>query len=259
MDLFLNRNAAEIRSECNTRRRVLRKDSLFAMRVPMLDPASNSSNILNRRGISTNLAAQKDRSTYAPDYAPGSQKSGQTVASKIKKTFTKRRSLPKNFLLKRLDARYWKRLFRYFYIRFLRMSSSPEAIARGVAAGMFAGSFPLMGLQIIIGVAVAAAIRGNKAIAAASTWISNPLTYVPLFWLNFQVGRWLLRLPATTEFSFSSSWNLDAVMHMGLAVVASLMVGSLVVGLVASAVGYFLGLAIARRVQHVRHRRKTSR
>lgn len=212
----------------------------------MLDPVSDSSNVLDRRIAATETTAKEGRS-----------KSAKAVASRVKSTLTKRRSLPKNFLLKRLDALYWRRLFRYFYIRFLRMRSSPEAVARGVAAGVFAGSFPLMGLQIIIGVAIAATIRGNKAIAAASTWISNPLTYVPLFLLNFHVGRWLLRQPATTELPISgSSWSWDALMSMGLSVVVSLMVGSFVVGLVASALGYFVGLAIARRVQRVRHRQK---
>lgn len=190
----------------------------------MLDPLSNPSNIL-------------DRGTTASD----------TTAKGV---LPKRQTLPKNFLLKRLNRRYWRRLFRYFYIRFLRIRSSPEAIARGAAAGAFAGSFPLMGLQIIIGVAIAAMIRGNKAIAAASTWISNPLTYVPLFLLNFHVGRWLLRQPTTTELPISSSsWSWDALMSMGLSVVASLMVGSFMVGLVMSALGYFVGLAIAKRVQ----------
>ncbi|PZO21876.1 MAG: DUF2062 domain-containing protein [Leptolyngbya foveolarum] len=181
--------------------------------------------------------------------------SRQTISSRVKKTLARRRSLPNNGLLKRLDALYWQRLSRYFYVRFLRMSSSPEAIARGVAAGIFAGSFPLMGLQIIIGVAIAVMVRGNKAIAAASTWISNPLTYGPLFLLNFHVGRWLLRQPVTTDLPISSSsWSWDALTSMGLSVVGSLMVGSLVVGLVASFVGYFVGLAIARRVQRAKHR-----
>ena len=198
----------------------------------MLDPLSNPSNIL-------------DRGTTAPD-------------STAKGMLPERRSHPKNFLLKRLDTRYWRRLFRYLYIRFLRMRSSPEAIAKGAAAGAFAGSFPLMGLQIVMGVAIAAAIRGNKAIAAASTWISNPLTYVPLFLLNFHVGRWLLRQPTTTELPISSSsWSWDALMSMGLSVVASLMVGSFLVGLVLGALGYFVGFAIAKRVQYLKQYKRS--
>ena len=198
----------------------------------MLDPLSKPSNILAR-------------GTTVPD-------------STAKGTLPKQRSLPKNFLLKRLDTRYWRRLFRYLYIRFLRIRSRPEAIARGAAAGAFAGAFPLMGLQIIIGVAIAATIRGNKAIAAASTWISNPLTYVPLFLLNFHVGRWLLRQPMTTELPISSSsWSWDALMSMGLSVIASLMVGSFVVGLIVGALGYFVGFAIAKRVQYLKQRKRS--
>lgn len=163
-----------------------------------------------------------------------------------------RRSLPNNFLLKRLDMLYWKRLLRYMYIRFLRMQGSPEAIARGMAAGVFAGSFPLLGLQTIIGVAIAAVFRGNKVMAAVSTWISNPLTYVPIFALNFHIGRWLLRLPSNIALP-SSDTGVDQWMNLGMSVTSALMVGSLVVGSVLSVVAYYIGLKVAH---HVRARKK---
>ena len=148
---------------------------------------------------------------------------------------------------------YWKRLLRYLYIRFLRMRGSPQAIARGIAAGVFAGAFPLFGFQTIIGVALAALVGGNKVVAAASTWISNPLTYLPLFALNFHVGRLLLRLPATTMLSLSPDHPNDW-MAMGMDVGAALMLGSCVVGLIASVCGYYAGLRIAQRVQAAKDR-----
>lgn len=221
----------------------------------MLDPAPNSHNAL-----ASTIADRNLREDEPVDRERDKNKSGDGIVGLASAEKRTRRALPKNSFLKRLDTLYWRRLFRYFYVRFLRMRSSPEAIARGMAAGVFAGSFPLMGLQIIIGVAIAAIVRGNKAIAAASTWISNPLTYVPLFWLNFQIGRWLLRFPPTTELSIgSSSWHWNTFMSMGVQVFFSLMVGSLVVGLAASVVGYFLGLAIAQRVQHVQYRKKSQK
>ncbi len=164
-----------------------------------------------------------------------------------------RRSLPENFFLKRLDTLYWRRLLRYLYIRFLRMRGSPPAIARGVAAGVFAGSFPLLGFQTLIGVSIAALIGGNKVVAAASTWISNPLTYLPLFALNFHIGRLLLRLPSTTVLPLSAD-HLNDWMAMGKDIVAALMLGSCVVGLIASILGYYLGLTIAQRVRTARGR-----
>ena len=86
----------------------------------------------------------------------------------------------------------WRRQLRYFYIRFVRMRGTPEAIGRGIAAGVFAGWFPLFGLQTIIGVAIASVVRGNKIMAAAGTWISNPFTYVPIYYFNFRIGQVLL-------------------------------------------------------------------
>ncbi len=172
---------------------------------------------------------------------------------RVRKTW--RRSLPQNFFLKRLDALYWKRLLRYLYIRFLRMEGSPEAIARGVAAGVFAGSFPLLGFQTIIGIAIAALVRGNKVMAAAGTWISNPFTYVPLFALNFHIGCWLLRLPTEVVLTASST-DPNEWMTMGISVTAALMVGSFVVGIVASLLGYYLGLMVARRIRTARAARR---
>lgn len=169
----------------------------------------------------------------------------------------KRRSLPKNFLLKRLDILYWKRLLRYIYVRFLRMRSSPRAIARGVAAGAFAGSFPLLGIQMLFGVAIASCVRGNKVVAGASTWISNPITYVPLFALNFHIGRLILRLPPTEM--PTSAVGLDVWMSMGLDVGAALMLGSLITGVLMSVAGYYVGLRVAERVQARKLRKSSQR
>lgn len=161
-----------------------------------------------------------------------------------KKQLAKRKHLSQSALLKKFDLTYWRRMLRYFYIRFLRMQGSPQAIARGIAAGVFAGAFPLLGFQTIIGVAIAALTRGNKIMAAAGTWISNPLTYVPIFALNFQVGCWLLRLPNDIVIP-SATAGMKEWMSLGMSATAALMVGSFVVGIVASLVAYYLGLKVA--------------
>lgn len=166
----------------------------------------------------------------------------------VKQKSNKRRPLPKHFLLKRLDILYWKRLLRYLYIRFLRMQGSPAAIARGLAAGAFAGSFPLLGFQTLIGIAIAAIFRGNKVMAAVGTWISNPLTYVPLMALNFHVGRWLLRLPNTTVLPTSTS-DMSEWMDLGMSAMSAMLVGSFLVGIIASLLAYYVGLAVAHRAR----------
>lgn len=207
---------------------------------------------------STSQPSIKD-ATNALMRVPVKNEGSQKVAKRSTKRGLPKRSLPKNSFLKRLDTLYWRRLFRYLFIRFLRIRSSPEAIARGVAAGAFTGSFPLLGIQSIAGIALAALFRGNKMVAAASTWISNPITFVPLFALNFQVGRWLLRLPTTTVLPSASPAGLDAWMEMGLDVAGALMLGSCVVGLVMSVVGYYVGLMVAQRVRRAKIARRRRR
>ena len=75
-----------------------------------------------------------------------------------------------------------------------------RSVARGVAMGVF------FGLMIPIAQIPAAAIaslllRGNLLIAAASTLVSNPLTYGPLYYFAYQLGAGVIghRTPANVE------------------------------------------------------------
>ncbi|NER00307.1 MAG: DUF2062 domain-containing protein [Cyanothece sp. SIO2G6] len=151
----------------------------------------------------------------------------------------------------------WKRRLRYFYLRFVRLRGSPEAIATGVATGVFAGWFPLFGLQTIIGIALATIFKGNKLMAAAGTWVSNPLTYIPIYYFNFRVGQQLLagvgmqtELPDWTVVQaivVESGWAaFSQLMALGGIVSAALFLGCCVVGLVSAIAAYFLTLWLLR-------------
>ncbi|MBE9079304.1 DUF2062 domain-containing protein [Romeria aff. gracilis LEGE 07310] len=149
----------------------------------------------------------------------------------------------------------WRRTFRYFYLRFLRLRGSPREIARGLAAGVFAGAFPFFGFQTIFGIALAAVVRGNKIMAAAGTWISNPLTYVPIYAFNFKLGSLLLGM-SSSEIDFSSQQSIREWMSMGMDISAALIVGSCLVGLVASVIGYSVGLNLAVRYRQARRQKR---
>lgn len=139
-----------------------------------------------------------------------------------------------------------RRLVRYIYIRFIRLRSHPRAIAKGLAAGVFAGSYPLFGLQTFLGVAIAAAVGGNKIVAAAGTWISNPLTYVPIYAFNYQIGRWLLGQSTNTSLTNQSPQEW---MSLGLDITVALMVGSTLVGMILAIVSYYTGLRVAYKIK----------
>ena len=150
-------------------------------------------------------------------------------------------SLPLPRSPKRFD---WKRGSRYLYLRLVRLKSTPAAIARGLAVGVFAGCFPIFGFQTLVALVLAIPFQGNKLVAAAGTWISNPLTYVPIYLFNFRVGKWLLQDPelrgvatARTVFETDQNW-----MQLGGEMIVPLFVGCGFTGAIAAVVAYFVGL-----------------
>ena len=161
----------------------------------------------------------------------------------------------------------WTRGCRYYYLRLVRQRGSTAAIARGLAAGIFAGLFPLFGLQTIIGVGLATICQGNKIIAAAATWVSNPLTYVPIFFFNFRVGLFTLsvlgvnpELPDLEAFQalITTPDNLafEALLDLGGLVSGALFLGCFVVGSISAFVSYFGGLWLFKALRQQRYRRK---
>lgn len=142
--------------------------------------------------------------------------------------------------------RSWQRCLQYFYWRLVRLKGRPESLARGLACGVFAGLFPIFGFQIIIGVFLAVIFRGNKILAAAGTWISNPVTYVPIYAFNYQVGKFLLNQHDVTNVSLQSQQQVTA---LGSEMIVTLLLGCCAVGLICSILSYFLGLWLICRVR----------
>ena len=71
---------------------------------------------------------------------------------------------------------------------FSHQDGSPFFNAKGLAIGVFSGCFPFFGFQTLIGVFLAKLFKGNIFLAAIGTWISNPFTYIPLYYFNYKVG-----------------------------------------------------------------------
>ena len=114
---------------------------------------------------------------------------------------------------------------------------SPSQRALGLSLGIFSGCFPFFGLQTLMGVFLAKILKGNSILAALGTWISNPLTYVPLYYFNYRVGSLLINNDKdivdfshiTTNKLWSQGWSLSS----------RLVMGSISVGLVTGIIGGF--------------------
>jgi hypothetical protein len=146
------------------------------------------------------------------------------------------------------------RRLRYIWLRFLRLRGTPEYLARGLAAGVFAGLFPLFGFQTLIGIAIAVPLKGHKLMAAAGTWISNPLTYAPLFFWNFYLGKWLLN--SQISFQPESLESMEQFLQLSTEFVGNMMVGSAVMGLICAVASYFIGVTAIAWLYHQRRQNR---
>ena len=111
-----------------------------------------------------------------------------------------------------------------------RQEGTPGQRARGLAAGVFCGCYPFFGLQIVFSVGVASLVRGNHLLAAAGTLVSNPLTYVPLYWFNYLVGCQLLG--PNSQSTSLAELNRSSLWAQGWDFTLRILLGSTVVGMV---------------------------
>ncbi|MEP3279719.1 MAG: DUF2062 domain-containing protein [Stappiaceae bacterium] len=99
--------------------------------------------------------------------------------------------------LHRLRVALWpksgfKRSYKYFGKRVLRLTASEHAVAAGVAAGAMASFTPFVGFHFIIAFFFAFFVGGNMLAAALGTSVGNPLTFPFMWTANFKVGSLIL-------------------------------------------------------------------
>lgn len=153
-----------------------------------------------------------------------------------------------------LITHWLKTQLRRLYVEAKKIKGKPVVLARGLAVGVFAGCFPFFGIQSIISVLLATMVRGSKVAAVAGTWISNPLTYLPIYVFNYQVGKFLLRVESISsrEIDFDSLANF---MEFGTTFAIALLVGCCFVGAIAGIISYFVGLYFFQRWRTPRNKK----
>lgn len=86
----------------------------------------------------------------------------------------------------------WARAYEYVKLRIRRLPDTPQKIARGLWAGVFAAWTPFYGLHFILALLLARVMRGNMIAALLGTFFGNPLTYVPIAVISLNTGHVLL-------------------------------------------------------------------
>ena len=125
---------------------------------------------------------------------------------------------------------------------FRQQNGSPFFNAKGLAIGVFSGCFPFFGFQTLLGVFFAKLAKGNIFLAAIGTWISNPFTYIPLYYFNYKVGSIFIR--NSTNIPIERNWGINDLWEQGSLFLIKLLLGSSFVGLLLASISGFIVLLL---------------
>ena len=85
--------------------------------------------------------------------------------------------------------------------------------------------------------AVAIMVRVNLPISVALVWITNPVTFAPIFYAAYRLGAYILGLePMELDFELSAEWIGS---HIAI-IWEPLLLGCLIMGSTAAVVSFFL-------------------
>ncbi len=159
-----------------------------------------------------------------------------------------------------------KRLLRYYYLRFIRLRGDPHELALGMSFGIFTGMMPIMPFQMALALALALFFKGSKITAALGTWVSNPLNWYFLYYFSYKIGVHILGLHGQ-EALFSSIMAavrsgqesmviVEKILSSGGLMVATFLVGGLIMGTVFAIPSYFIFLVIFKKIRAWRELRR---
>jgi hypothetical protein len=90
------------------------------------------------------------------------------------------------------------RIYLHLILPFQQSHSPIPELAWGASIGMFIGITPTVGVQMYIAAAVWAVCRYgfgfhfNLPVAVGMVWISNPVTFLPMYYAYLVTGDWVL-------------------------------------------------------------------
>ncbi len=141
-----------------------------------------------------------------------------------------------------------------------------RSVARGVSIGLVAGLVPGP-VQMLLAVIIAIPLRANILAAAATTWYTNPLTFIPLYILAYTIGALVTGEPVRNVIppDFSVPWLefwkvIPAMFDWFVSLGSTLLIGLAIQSAVFAVGGYVATMVLWRCiVSRMWSRRKTKK
>ena len=180
------------------------------------------------------------------------------------------RSVPRRVLgcpppTKKGGSRRIKYIINQWIHRLIHLNESPYRIAMGCACGIFCSALPIFG-QTFIGMIAALVLRASVIASLPWTWISNPLTTLPMWYGGYRLGIWIMpgkHKPLSYTEIQALMQNFDQMdWTQGLSLLSTelwealqpLWLGTVVMGLAMAAPSFILVYYVAKGILRRRNR-----
>ncbi|MEE4659608.1 MAG: DUF2062 domain-containing protein [Halieaceae bacterium] len=110
-----------------------------------------------------------------------------------------------------------------------------NSAARAFFLGLFLAFVPLP-IQMLLAAVLAVRLRANLPLSVALSWINNPLTFAPMFYLAYRVGAVVMGKPPQ-QLAFDMSW--EWISSSLVAVWQPFLLGCAICGFFFGSLGFF--------------------
>ena len=128
----------------------------------------------------------------------------------------------------------------------LLLQDTPHSIALGTAIGLFIAWTPTVGIHMILVVAICLVLRANKTASLVAVYVSNPLTMLPMYWIDYLLGALVLDKRFTyddmRQLLDFHGWNgfKHALWTLCVELAGPMWLGGLVLAMASAVPGYYL-------------------
>jgi len=158
------------------------------------------------------------------------------------------------------------RLKKFYYLKFVRIKGAPKDIAWGACIGALIGTMPVMPFHTIGIIAVCVMTRtSTMAGLFSSLVISNPFTYIPIYYLSMVIGNFITPYKVNwetihtilnviiSEHGFKQSVSMLA--NQGTEIIIVMLSGGIVLALPTAIFWYFFTLRLFLKIREKRRER----
>jgi len=158
------------------------------------------------------------------------------------------------------------RLQKFYYLKFLRIKGDPKSIAWGSFIGAFIGTMPVMPFHTV-GIIAICMLTRNSTMAGllASLAISNPFTYIPIYYACLKVGNFLTpyemswtKIHAILDILISGNEfkeSVTLISHLGSEIIIVMLTGGFILALPTAVFCYFFTLNLFIKIREKRRQR----